>query len=231
MAQEKHLLQAEVRKTFGRKVKKLRAGGLLPANIFGSHVKSEAIEINTKDFLTTYQAVGDTGLIELTIKGDPKTRPVLVHLVQINPVSDQPIHVDFHQVDLTQKILADVPIELIGESLAVDQKGGILVQVMDEIQVEALPTDLPGKFELDITSLQEIGDALHVSDLQVDTKKVTLQTEPSELVVKIEAPKAEEEVVAPPPETEVITAKEGQEKELAEEKTESSKPASDTKTE
>ena len=231
MAQEKHLLQAEVRKTFGRKVKKLRAGGLLPANIFGSHVKSEAIEINTKDFLTTYQAVGDTGLIELTIKGDPKTRPVLVHLVQINPVSDQPIHVDFHQVDLTQKILADVPIELIGESLAVDQKGGILVQVMDEIQVEALPTDLPGKFELDITSLQEIGDALHVSDLQVDTKKVTLQTEPSALVVKIEAPKAEEEVAAPPSETEVITAKEGKEEEKAEEKPQSSKETSEPKTE
>ncbi len=230
-----HPLTSEPRKITGRQVKKLRAQGLLPANIFGSKVKSQAIQVDQKDFLKTYQQVGDTGLIELTVKGEKTPRPALVHLIQTHPVTDMPLHVDFRQVDLKEKITADVPIELVGESPAVEQKGGILVQVMDEIEVEALPTDLPEKYELDISKLVEIEDSLLVSDLKVDTKKVTLQAEPEATVAKVEAPQEEEEEApAPSPEEVEATEEKGEEepKEAeSEEKGEAKEETSEEKSE
>jgi large subunit ribosomal protein L25 len=193
MTKDKHTLTVEPRKITGRKVKILRREGLAPANIFGSKIKSAGIQVDAKQFLKLYDQVGDTGLIDLQVKGEKQARPTLVHLLQTHPVTGQLLHVDFRQVDLTQKITAHVPVELVGESPAVEQKGGILVHSLDEVEVEALPADFPDKFEIDISSLLEIGDSLHVSDLKVDAAKVVIQTPPDTVVASVEAPKEEEE--------------------------------------
>lgn len=198
-------LITEKRKITGRKVKILRREGILPANIYGKEIKSLSIQLNLKSFLPVYKQVGETGLVELKIAGEEKNRPVLIHNVQLDPLKNQPIHADFYQVDLKKKVTTEVPIELVGESPAVSQKIGILIQPLNEVEVEALPTELPDKFELDISSLKVVDDAVTVADLKVP-EGVKILTSEKEILVKIE-PLAKEEVVAPPP-TEEVPAEE-----------------------
>lgn len=198
---QKNTLKAEKRKVLGRKVKKLRREGALPANIYGKKVKSLAIKLPSTDFEKVYQTAGETGIVEI-ILGKQK-RPVLISNVQLDPVTDKPLHVDFHQVDLKEKTTADVPIELIGESPAEKQGLGTAVQHLDEIEVEALPKDLPDKFEVDLSKLREVDQAVQVKDLAVDTKKVKVLAETEQIIVKVEPPRKEEEVAPPPPEEEV----------------------------
>ena len=188
-------LKAEVRKISGRKVKNLRKDGILPGNISGKKIKSEAVQVVFKDFDKVYKEAGETGLVTLEIGKEEK--PVLIHNLQVNPVSDVPVHVDFLQVDLKEKVEADVPVELTGESPAEKQALGTVVQYINEIKVEALPMDLPEKFEVDTSVLSEVDQAIFVKDLKVDRSKVDIKTGPDEIVVKVEPPQ-KEKVVAPP---------------------------------
>jgi len=135
MTKQTHTLSAEKRTVSGHKVKRLRKQDILPANIFGSKVDSLSIQLPLKEFTNTYKETGDTGLIDLSVEGESKTRPVLVHKLQAHPVSGQLLHVDFRQVDLKAKITAEVPVELIGESPAVHQ-GGVLTHPLTAIEVE-----------------------------------------------------------------------------------------------
>jgi len=207
-------LTAEKRLTLGRKVKSLRREGLLPANLYGKKVKSTAVQVDLKSFLNTFKESGETGLINLTIKGEKKTRPVLIHHVQFPPVSEQPIHADFYQVDLKVKVTTEVPIELIGESPAVKEKLGILIQPLTEVEVEALPADLPDKLELDISDLKKVDGAVTVADLKMSAgvKVLTLK---EEVLAKIE-PLAKEEEIAPPVEEKVAEEAEAVEEKPAE---------------
>jgi large subunit ribosomal protein L25 len=179
---EKHKLQAEKRKVLGRKVKKIRKEGVLPANIYGKGVKSLSIQLPVKNFLKVYEEAGETGIIELSV--DEEKYPVLVHNLQLHPVTSQPLHVDFHRVSLTEKVKATVPLVTIGEAPAVAQKLGLLLTPISEIEVEALPGDLPEKIELDISLLKEVGQELKVSDLKVN-EKVIILADPNLVVVKI----------------------------------------------
>lgn len=189
---EKIILKATTRKDVGRKVKLLRKQGILPANIYGKKIKSESIQIDLKEFLSVYKEVGDTKLFYIN------ERPVLVANIQKDPVSDSLLHVDFHQVDLKEKVEAKVPVELIGESPAEKQSIGTVVQYLNEIEVEALPTDLPEKFEIDISTLSEVDQMVHVKDLPYDKSKIEVKTDLEEILVKVEPPQ-KEEVVAPAP--------------------------------
>lgn len=188
-------LNALPRTVVGRKVKKLRKEGFVPANVFGKGIKSESVQVNAKDFEKVYKEAGETGLIELKIGA--KTHPVLVANLQLNPVSDAPTHVDFRQVDLKEKVVANVPVEMAGEAPAEKSGVGTAVLYINEIEVEALPTDLPEKFVVDISALAEVDQAFLVKDLKVDRAKVTLKAEEESIVVKVEPPQ-KEEVVAPP---------------------------------
>jgi large subunit ribosomal protein L25 len=193
---DKLILKAEDRKVFGRKVKKLRKEGLLPANIFGKKVKSKSVQVDSKEFQETYKQSGETGIIELAV-GTEKI-PALVHGIQLNPKSEELLHVDFFQVDLKEKVEANVPVELIGESPAEKQAMGTVVQYINEITVEALPMDLPEKFEVDTSLLSEVDQAVYVKDLKVDSGKVSIQNDGEDIVAKVEPPqKIEEEPIAP----------------------------------
>lgn len=167
----------------GRKVSKLRRSGKLPGNVYGKQVKSTAVEVPLADFTKVYQQVGETGLVELTLAGEK--RPVLVQNVQLHPVSQIPLHADFRQVDLKEKIKADVPIEIVGTAPAVDQKLGVLLTLVDEIEVEAFPTDLPEKLQIDVAKLSQVGDVIKVGDVKLPTG-VTAIAMPETEVVKID---------------------------------------------
>lgn len=190
-------LTAEKRKTIGRKVKKLRRQGILPANIYGKKVKSLAVQLDLKSFLAAFKKTGETSVVQLKVKSENKFRPVLIHNVQFDPITDQPLHADFYQVDLKEKVTTEVPVGLVGESPAEKEKLGILIQPLTEVEVEALPTELPDKLELDISGLKTVGDAVTVADLKIP-KGVKVLASKKEILAKVE-PLAKEEV-APPPE-------------------------------
>ncbi len=213
---DKITLKIQKRKVTGRKVKKLRDKGIIPANIYGKDVKSLAVELPVKDFHAAFKQAGETNIIDLMVDKDAKARPVLVSDIHRHPVTDYYLHVDFHQVDLTKKVAVNIPVELKGEAPAVS-KGGVLIHQINEVEIEALPADLPDKFELDLSKLEEIGDNYTLKDIKVDPKKVKLMTEDlDEIVVQIEEPKQEEEVVAETEEEEVGETPEGEEGETPE---------------
>ncbi len=177
---DKHALKANKRTVFGHKVKNLRKQGLLPANIYGKKVKSLAVEVAEKDFSLVFAKVGETGIVELTV-GEEK-KPVLVHNVAYNPVTGKPLHIDFFQVDLKEKVTAKVKLAIVGESPAVKDKIGVLLHILSEVEVEALPSDLPDKIEVDITGLVSLDQTLKVSDLKVPDKIKILTNSASEIV-------------------------------------------------
>ncbi len=194
---QKKELTAEIRKIKGRKIKNLRHEGILPANISGKKIKSESVQVVLKDFKKVFEEAGETGLVELKIGSD--TRPVLIHNIQVNPVTDEMVHADFLQVDLKEKVEAEVPVEITGESPAEKQGIGTVVQYLNEIKVEALPTDLPEKFVIDVAELSEVDQAVFVKDLKVDRSKVEVKSDAEEIVVKVEPPQKIEEVAPPAP--------------------------------
>lgn len=193
---DKHTISVQPRTIVGRAVKQLRAQGLVPANIFGRDLSSQSIQLNSKEFSKLFKKVGESALYYLQIEGEKIEHPVLVKEVMIHPVSGQLLHISFHQVDLKQKVETKVPVELVGESPAQKEGLGVLVQQLDTVEVEALPTDIPEKIQLDISGLTEVGAALHVSDITVNTSKVTILTEADALIVQISA-LAKEEVAEP----------------------------------
>ena len=208
---DKHTIKAEKRKILGQKVKTLRKEGILPANIYGKKVKSLAIQLPISEFEKVYKEAGETGIVEISVDKDKK--PVLISNIQRHPVTDIPLHVDFLQVDLKEKVTADVPVDLVGESPAEKSGLGTVVQYVNEIEVEALPADLPEKFEIDLSKLTEVDQAVFVKTLDVDAKKVAIKVDVEQILVKVEPPRKEEE--APVPVETEVEGEEGAEGEEA----------------
>lgn len=189
--QDKHAhltLKASVRTIIGKKVKKLRREGIIPANIFGPDIKSQSISIDHKDFLKIFRQAKETGVIYITV--DKGELPVLTRSVHRHPVSDMILHVDFRKVDLKQKIEASVPIKVMGEAPAVSEKSGVLILQHDHLQVESLPEDLPAEIEIDISGLTEIGAEVKVGDLK-KSGNFEIKDEPEKLILSITAHKEE----------------------------------------
>ena len=178
-------LNADERKVVGKKVKALRKDGKLPGHVFGKGVDGELVAVQQVDFLKTFKIAGETGLIDLKI-GTEKVRPVLIRDVQYDPITDLPIHIDFYQVNLSEKVKVSVPVLQTGEPPEVVHLGeAIVLQTLNEVEVEALPTDLPEKIEVDISQLKQIDDALTLGQLQIDRDKITIHADLEEIVVKL----------------------------------------------
>lgn len=180
---DKHKLTATKRKISGRKVKNLRKEGILPANIYGKDTKSLAIQVLAKDFLQVYEKAGETGVIELAV-GDGESHHVLIHNLQLHPVTSLPVHVDFHKISLTEKVKATVPVVTTGVAPAVSSKLGLLLTPINELEVEALPTDLPEHIEVDIAGLSAVGLEIKIKDLKL-SDKLTLSADPEQVLIKV----------------------------------------------
>lgn len=181
-------LKVTKRDLLGKKVKKLRRDGMVPSNIYGTGFKSTSVTANLKDFLHVYKTARETGVVHLDLEG--KELPTLIKLVQRHPVSDLILHVDFRKIDLTQKIQTEVPVLVVGVSEAVSVKGGVLLVQSDSLTVEALPSDIPQKIEVDVSTIKEIGGALSVQDLK-KSDKYAIISPPEKVVVSVVAHKEE----------------------------------------
>lgn len=211
---DKLFITAEKRETFGKKLRKMRHDGKIPANIYGPSFKSLSISLEGKDFNKVYRIAEETGIIY--IKVDKQEVPALIKNVQIHPVSHLLLHIDFRKVDLAQKIETKVPIKIIGEAPAVKEKGGVLLTQTDEITVEALPQDIPHQVEIDISKMVEIGEEIKVADLGKSTK-YDIKDDADKIIVSVIAHKEESlapETTAAAPE--VITEKPAEGEEGAE---------------
>ncbi len=176
-------LEAQKRNILGRKVKNLRKSGLIPAHVFGHGIETEHIQLKAADFAKVFEKVGETGIIDLAL-GSAK-KPVMVKGIQIHPVTDLILHIDFYQVNLSEKVKVNVPLEISGEAPAVEKKLGLLLTPVTEIEVEALPTDIPESIEVDVTNLAAVGDELKVKDLKIDRAKVEILVDDQLVVAQI----------------------------------------------
>jgi large subunit ribosomal protein L25 len=179
----------------GIKLDALRKGGEIPAVFYGAGQETTSISIPTVEFKKVWRDAGESSAVKVsTEKGDID---VLIHEVQVDAVTDEPIHVDFLAIDMKKKIKVNVPLEFEGISGAV--KGGIgnLVKVLHEIEIEALPADLPHNLVVDISKLNTLEDTVIVSDIKLPTG-VTAITPETDVVASIVAQVEEkEEEVAP----------------------------------
>ena len=191
---DKTVLQATKRTVTGKQVRALRRQGELPAVIYGHHLDPIAISLNARDASRTLGRISQSHLVSIELEG--KEYPALIREKQRDYIRGTLTHVDFLAVSLTEKLRAEVAIELTGMSLAVKDFDAILVTGLTSLEVECLPGDLPEKVVVDITSLQKIGDALHVRDITLPDE-VHVLSAADEMLVIATAPKVEavEEVV------------------------------------
>ncbi len=188
---EKINLSTEQRKIVGKKVKRLRKEGKLPANIFGKDFKSKSIQVEEGDFRKVFKEAGETGVINVKVGKDEY--PALVHSVQFEPKTDALLHVDFHKVNLKEKITTRVPIITEGESPAVKSGVGLILQTINELEVVSLPTDIPSEIVIDATKLTEVGQSIHVKDLKIDKDKVEVKNDPEDTVLTVQTAEMKEE--------------------------------------
>ena len=185
-------LKAEKRDIFGKKLEAFRKKGRLPAVFYGPKEEATPIFISSKDFKKIWKEMGESGVIRINL-GNPK-KEALIHEVALDPKKDEPIHVDFYTVLMDKLIQAVVPLEFSGVSPAVGDLGAVLVKVMREIEIEALPKNLPQELTADISKLAGFEDKILAKDIFLPLG-VELKTNPEEVVAIVEAPK--EEVQAP----------------------------------
>jgi large subunit ribosomal protein L25 len=187
-------LSAEPRAVRGKKVATLRRAGRLPGVVYGAGVESTSISLDLHEFELLHRHTGRNAVFDLTVGGDGKAQPVLLHAIQEHPIHRQPIHVDLLVVNLSEEMTADVPVNAVGEAPAIDKLGGVLLHLHDHITVRAKPDDLPSSIDIDISGLDSFESMLHVSDL-VMPAGVTLVTEPTEQLIRVQPPRVEEEPV------------------------------------
>ena len=204
-------LQASKREVLGKKTRFLRRQGITPTHLFGHNLKSLALQCDTAKLQRIIAQAGTTRLIALEIEGSKQPRSVFIREIQEDEVNGQLLHVDFYQVRKKEKIKADIPLVLVGEAPAMQIKGRMLTHALTSISVECLPDKLPPQIEIDLSRLEEVEQAIYVSDIAL-SPDITLITDPTQLIVKVSEVVVEKE--------EVVAEVEAEAEEVAEEKPE-----------
>jgi large subunit ribosomal protein L25 len=189
---EEFHLKTKIRDITGKKVKRLRSQGLIPAVLYGHGIKPENLAVAKNDLKKIFAEAGTSSLITLETEGKAPVK-VLAHEPQFNQVSDEPIHIDFYKVRMDEKIKTEIPLEFVGESEAVKQLDGSLVTNRDNIEIECLPTDLIPSIEVDISTLKTFEDQISVKDIKVP-EKIEVLTDKDEVIAFVEPPRSEEEL-------------------------------------
>lgn len=167
-----------------------RSEGLIPCVCYGAGKDNMVITIKHNEFLKAYREAGENSVVELTIDGNMEN--VLVHDMQVHPLTGFVEHVDFKFVDMNKVVVAPIPLEFAGKSAAVAEMGGVLNKTLTEVEVEALPAKLPNEVVVDISKLEDFNSVLHVSDLEVG-EGVKIITDAELTIATVSAPRAEEE--------------------------------------
>lgn len=196
------LLEASKRTETKKQLAALRKQGYIPAVVYGPDAKPQNLKVADFNFQKVFKKSGQSTLVDLKID-DEKPMKVLIHELQVNPVNDQVVHVDFYKVKLTEKLVTDIKINFIGESKAVKDLGGTLVENLSKIEVKCLPQDLIPSIDVDISNLNTFDDFIRVKDLILPASIEVMQ-EPEVMVAMVAPPKIEEEVAVKVEEKEAV---------------------------
>ena len=180
--QQRLELDAEVRQGTGKAtVRQLREKGLVPGVLYGKNRETVSVKVNAKK---VEDVLGGNAIIDLSLDDDT-TQPVMVKEVQRDVITRDLLHIDLYQIDLDEKITVEVPVEVVGQAEGV-REGGLLNQILREIEIECLPTDIPENIEVDVTEL-EIGDSISVAEIDV-SEDIEVQVDDSETVATVVLP-------------------------------------------
>jgi len=175
----------------------IRTNGMIPAVVYGARVENTMISVSSIDFEKILKVAGESSAIVLEVtdptkKDASKKFDVLIHDMQVDPIRGFPTHVDFLAIDINKPVEVTIPIEFTG--IAPAEKGGlgVLVKVLHEVDVEGLPKDLPHNIIVDVSTLANLDDQIHIKDIALP-KGVTMKTHEDEVIALI-APVKEEEV-------------------------------------
>jgi large subunit ribosomal protein L25 len=204
-------LKAQAREGTGKgAARRLRQQGFIPGVVYGPKTETVSLAVNTLEFTKALRgAAGGNAVINLEFEGSGKSEPkvVMVQDLHLEPLTHNVLHVDFQEIDLKEEVDVSIPIELVGKAMGIED-GGILQQIVRELEIRCLPLNIPEKVELDISNLG-IGDSVHVSDIAA-TGDFEILSASDQTVASVIAPAAEEE------EVEEAEAEEGEEAEAEE---------------
>lgn len=189
MAQQLELAVNQ-REVTGKASKRLRKAGIIPANIYGHKEASQAIQIDATEFDRLRRSHGATGIVTLRMLDGADIQTALIRHVQHDPVSGKVIHVDFFRVTMDESVTVKVQLHFVGESSAVKDEGGVLLHLLEAVEVECLARNIPEYIEVDITPLTEIDSMIHAGDIKLPAD-IKLVTDLHEGVVKVGATRAE----------------------------------------
>ena len=188
-------IQATKRDISGKKVRFLRRQDITPTHLFGHGLESLSLQCNTAELQHIIAQAGTTRLISLKIEADKQPRSVFIREIQKDAVKGNLLHVDFYQIQKSEKMKSDIPIVLVGESPAMRLKGRMLTHTLTSLSIECLPDKLPPQIEVDLSPLEEIEQAIFVRDIPL-SPDITVITDPDQMVVKVSEARVLEEEVA-----------------------------------
>jgi len=222
-------LVAQKRDVFGKQTKQLRKKGFVPAELYGRGIQNLHLSLSRQEFLKAFREAGENTIINVMIDGKP--HPVLIYDVQRDSISGEFLNIDFYQFRADEEIELQVPIVFIGEAPAVKEKGAVLTKAMDQVEIRALPADIPHHLEVNLSVLTDIGQSVYVKDLpsgkfEILVSPGTVVVTASEVKVEEEAPVIDEsaQIEGVAVETEEKKAERAQEKEAKESSSEASTP-------
>ena len=190
MTTEAIKLELEPRKLLGKKVKQLRRAGFIPVHLYGPDSDSRPLQCQNQKLIQVLSLAGGNTAIEVSVQGESGSQLAFAREIQWEPMRDTILHVDFLLADINRPVTAQVPIILTGESPGARSVGGSIVHQLRQLDVQALPLEMPGQVELDLANLTEADQVIRVSDIDLPSN-VTILTDSDELVVRVELPRAE----------------------------------------
>jgi len=212
-------LNAKKREIVGKKNQAQRENGLIPAVLYGQKINNLNLFVDNQEFSKIFEQAGENTLINLKVEGKKDDFTVLIYELQKDPLSGDFMHIDFYQPDLTKKVSTLVPIKIIGQSDAVKNEGGTLVKNANELEVKALPMDLPHELVVNVNSLENFGDEIFVKDIEISENVEILRNSNDVLITVVAPTDVEHELEKPIEEKveEVETEEKGKEEEEGEE--------------
>ena len=189
------VLKADKRDILGKKTSSLRRQGITPTHLFGHGIESMALQCVTTELQRIIRRGGSSRLININIASEKQPRSAFIREIQQDTFNGQLLHVDFYQVNKLEKITADIPIILTGEAPAIKSRDNMIEHMLNQLGVECLPDKLPPRIEIDLGTLEEAGQAIHVKDINLGAD-ITVTTDPEQIIVKISRIKVAVEEIA-----------------------------------
>lgn len=197
-------LKAELRSKLKKAVSALRSAGKIPAVLYGHKTENMNLEVDASKFEKVLKEAGENTVVDLEI-GDKGTVKTIIADYQVDPIKGKVSHADFHQINMKEKINANIPLKFIGESKLIKEEGGILIHNLSEIEVRCLPDKLIHEIEVDTSVINDFDQTIEIKDLSIPADLEIIGHEPEDVVALVSRPKAEAEVEPEPAIAETAT--------------------------